>query len=88
MGNSKNKHKRQPLLYQGPGAYEIEMSDNNKLFEGPYDDVYIVTRKLDKKMFAMKVPRIDVNMLQPYETKVQDKDRDVYRKIDHPFVTP
>lgn len=63
MGNAKNKHKRQPLLYQGPTAYEIEMTDNNKLIEGSYADVYIVSRKLDKKMFAMKVPRIDVSHL-------------------------
>jgi hypothetical protein len=60
MGNSKSRRKRQPLMYQGPEAYDIEMTENNKFIEGPYGDVYIVTRKLDKKIFAMKVPRIDV----------------------------
>ena len=72
----------------GPGAYDLEFSDNNKLTEGPYADVYLITRKLDKKMFAVKVPRINVEMLQSCQAKVSEKEKDIYRKIDHPFVCP
>ena len=64
MGNSKNKHKRQPLFDLGPSAYDLEFSDNNKLTEGPYADVFIVNRKRDQKMCAVKVPRINADMLQ------------------------
>jgi hypothetical protein len=60
MGNAKNKSKKRPVLEVGQTAYDLEMTENNKLTEGPYADVYIVTRKLDKKLVAMKVPRITV----------------------------
>ena len=60
MGNTKNKQKNRAVLEVGPTAYDLEMTENNKLIEGPYADVYIVTRKLDKKIIAMKVPRITV----------------------------
>ena len=60
MGNTKNKGKNRAVLEVGQTAYDLEMTENNKLTEGPYADVYIVTRKRDKKMIAMKVPRITV----------------------------
>ena len=60
MGNTKNKGKNRAFLEVGQTAYDLEMTENNKLTEGPYADVYIVTRKRDKKMIAMKVPRITV----------------------------
>jgi hypothetical protein len=60
MGNTKNKHKKGAVLEVGPTAYDLEMTENNKLIEGPYADVFVVTRKLDKKMIAMKVPRTTV----------------------------
>lgn len=60
MGNTKNKGKNRAVLEVGQTAYDLEMTENNKLTEGPYADVYLVTRKRDKKMIAMKVPRITV----------------------------
>ena len=60
MGNTKNKGKNRAVLEVGQTAYDLEMTENNKLTEGPYADVYLVTRNRDKKMIAMKVPRITV----------------------------
>jgi hypothetical protein len=39
-------------------------------------------------MYAMKVPRINAQALVDYATIVSEKELDVYRRIDHPFVQP
>ena len=77
MGNTATK---------GPDAYEMKLTEKNKLGEGAYGEVYKIMTKDKKTACAAKIFKIPFKMMNALEQLGYDRELKILQETSHPFV--
>jgi serine/threonine protein kinase len=71
----------------GEKSYKIKRTDENKIGEGSFAEVYKVTKRGDKKeVFAAKIFKIQNELMCSSEQLGQERELQILRDLEHPFI--
>ena len=67
-------------------AYNIKLTDENKLGEGSYGQVYKILRKSDGLMCAAKILKIPLDLMDTNENLSYKRESKILKLADNPFI--
>jgi serine/threonine protein kinase len=67
-------------------AYNIELTEENKLGEGSYGEVYKIRRKEDGLLCAAKFFKIKIEHMNSIEELGYKRESKILKSADHPFI--
>ncbi len=70
----------------GPKAYSIKLTEDNKIGEGTYGEVYKITTKDQKTVCAAKILKMPFKMMKPLQQLGYDRELKILQETSHPFV--
>ncbi len=70
----------------GEKAYQMILTDKNKLGEGSYGTVYKVMTRDNKTACAAKIFKIPFKQMNTLEQLGYDRELKILQQISHPFV--
>ncbi len=70
----------------GQEAYNIKLTEENKLGEGPFAQVYKIKRKQDGQLCAAKIFKIPLSAMNSQDKKGYQSELKFLKEAKHPFV--
>jgi serine/threonine protein kinase len=71
----------------GPDAYYMKLTEENKLGEGTYGAVYkITTKNKPQRVCAAKIFKIPLKMMDDLDQLGYDRELKILQESSHPFV--
>ena len=70
----------------GPEAYEMNLTEKNKLGEGAYGAVYKIMTKDEKTACAAKIFKVPFKIMNSLEQLGYDRELKILQEASHPFV--
>ncbi len=70
----------------GLGAYNINLTTENKIGGGQYADVYKIQKKDNQQFYAAKFLKIPLSFINSLEKLGYDRELQILKENNHPFV--